>query len=373
MIERYGLHAPGLVQQARVEHLAYGALPQLSSSEDLFTVRTTRSVFYARAVALAVGPGETPSIPPPFASVPDGARESLTAVLANTAHTSLIPPSSPLAIKLRISRRTTAAVIGGGLTSAQVSDLCLQSGVSEIWHMMRGPLKVKPFDVDLSWMGKFRNQEKAAFWMADSDAERAEMLAAARGGGSVTPGFAKVLQKHTLAGRLRLRTHTVVSDARYDVESGMWTLITDPPTPDLPAVDHVFLATGSATPFSKLPYLQTLLVKYPLESEAGLPALTDDLQWTKDVPLFVTGKFASLRLGPGAGNLEGARAGAERIALALQKMGIGGDLHDRARRDSGYGEADEGVDTERGTEKKGRGGRERYVQGFANRFEMLGA
>lgn len=28
---------------------------------------------------------------------------------------------------------------------------------------------VKPFDIDLNWMSKFRNQEKAAFWMADDD------------------------------------------------------------------------------------------------------------------------------------------------------------------------------------------------------------
>lgn len=28
---------------------------------------------------------------------------------------------------------------------------------------------MKPFDIDLNWMSKFRNQEKAAFWMADDD------------------------------------------------------------------------------------------------------------------------------------------------------------------------------------------------------------
>lgn len=30
-------------------------------------------------------------------------------------------------------------------------------------------ITVKPFDIDLNWMSKFRNQEKAAFWMADDD------------------------------------------------------------------------------------------------------------------------------------------------------------------------------------------------------------
>lgn len=46
-----------------------------------------------------------------------------------------------------------------------------------------------------------------------------------------------------------------------------------------------------------------------------------------------TGKFAALRLGPGAGNLEGARIGAERIAWAMSDvLGKGpygvGDEHD---------------------------------------------
>jgi len=45
--------------------------------------------------------------------------------------------------------------------------------------------------------------------------------------------------------------------------------------------------------------------------------LTDELAWKKGVPLFVAGRLAALRLGPGAGNLEGARGGAERIAWGV--------------------------------------------------------
>lgn len=38
------------------------------------------------------------------------------------------------------------------------------------------------------------------------------------------------------------------------------------------------------------------------------------------MPLFVTGRLASLRLGPSAGNLAGARAGAERIAWSIEDI-----------------------------------------------------
>jgi hypothetical protein len=47
--------------------------------------------------------------------------------------------------------------------------------------------------------------------------------------------------------------------------------------------------------------------------------------WDDNVPLFVTGRLAGLKLGPGAPNLVGARVGAERIAWnvdeALKKLG----------------------------------------------------
>jgi len=55
------------------------------------------------------------------------------------------------------------------LTSAQLADLAVREGVTKVWLLMRGALKVKPFDVDLEWMGKFKNHEKAVFWSADSD------------------------------------------------------------------------------------------------------------------------------------------------------------------------------------------------------------
>jgi len=42
--------------------------------------------------------------------------------------------------------------------------------------------------------------------------------------------------------------------------------------------------------------------------------------WKEQVPLFVTGKLAGLRLGPSAGNLEGARVGAERVVWGIQDV-----------------------------------------------------
>jgi hypothetical protein len=71
--------------------------------------------------------------------------------------------------------------------------------------------------------------------------------------------------------------------------------------------------------------MQTIQEQHPIKTIGGLPCLNDDLMWNDDVPLFITGRFAGLRLGPGAPNLVGARVGAERIAWnvedVLKKMG----------------------------------------------------
>jgi hypothetical protein len=95
--------------------------------------------------------------------------------------------------------------------------------------------------------------------------------------------------------------------------------------------------------------------KYPIEYHAGLPALTEDLAWREGVPLFVTGKLAGLRLGPGAGNLEGARVGAERVVWGLERMlGLEG---------GGGGEEDEEEEEDLGAY--------RFAAGIGSRFERL--
>lgn len=82
--------------------------------------------------------------------------------------------------------------------------------------------------------------------------------------------------------------------------------------------------------------------------------------WKADVPLFMTGRFAALRVGPGAANLEGARLGAERIVWGLQdvfKQGEGGQV-------GGGGGGGEQEEEEDQSEL-------RYASGIGSRFESL--
>ncbi|CAK4033891.1 FAD binding domain [Lecanosticta acicola] len=343
--KRYDLLDEHLILKAKVEEMDFDFVEDLSSDERLFTIKAAGEKggekFYARSVVLAVGAGNAPEVPRPFPQ--KGCPHACHAF-------------QPLDGVLKEMRRANVLVIGGGLTSAQIADRAIRKGDHRVWQFMRGPMKVKPFDVDLSWMGKFRNHEKASFWSADTDEERSELVKSARGGGSITPRFAKISERHVRAGRLSIHTHTTVHSASFSPITRTWAITTSPPVPALPPIDFIYFATGVQSEIQTLPYLKPILEKFPVESYEGLPALTDDLMWSEDVPLFVTGKFAALRLGPGAGNLEGARLGAERISWGMQ------EVFPEVKDGTLYGEV---------VERKGRRERRRYVAGIGSRFEAL--
>ena len=143
----------------------------------------------------------------------------------------------------------------------------------------------------------------------------------ARNGGSIPPRYFKKLQTYITRGVLSIHTHTAILTQHWDPPRKSWAIKTDPPIANLPEqIDYIYYATGIKPDVKSLPYLSPLREKLPIEVIEGMPCLTDDLAWTKDVPLFVAGRLAGLRIGPDCGNLEGARAGAERIAWAVEEV-----------------------------------------------------
>lgn len=328
--ERYKL-GDELIRNESLEHLDYDVVRGVSINEEkLFTIVTNKVKRYARSVVLAVGPANEAKIPR-IPSMPDVTE------LPQTCHSMHIDefPANIIQDRINACRQTNILVVGGGLTSGQLSDLAIRKGVTKVWHIMRGPLRLKHFDVDLEWMGKYKNTKQATFWSADSDEERLEMIKEARGGGSITPLFYKRLKKHLGTGKLEMFTETHLVDAKFEDKDGMgfWTVKTNPPIEGLPSMDYIYFATGIQTDFKTLPYLQTMMEKYPIEGFGGFPCLNDDLMWNADVPLFMTGRLAALRLGPAAPNLGGAKIGAERIAWAIEDLIPHPDEDDTDERD----------------------------------------
>ena len=126
-------------------------------------------------------------------------------------------------------------------------------------------------------------------------------------------------------GRLEIHTNTTISSRVFDDQRQVWKIETEPRV-KIPEIDYIYFATGVMTDYQKIPYLQTLLKKHPIDGVNGLPCLTDDMAWNDDVPLYASGKLAGLRVGPGAANLVGARIGAERIAWSIQEY-LSKDVH----------------------------------------------
>jgi hypothetical protein len=146
------------------------------------------------------------------------------------------------------------------------------------------------------------------------------MIAQARNGGSMTPRYRKVLDAHVATGKISLHTHTTLQSVSWDAQSKTWSALTSAPEIPFPSVDYIVFATGIQSNIETIPFLQNMHEQHPIETIGGLPCLNDDLMWNDDVPLFVTGRLAGLRLGPGAPNLVGARIGAERIAWNVEDV-----------------------------------------------------
>ncbi|OCT51758.1 FAD binding domain protein [Cladophialophora carrionii] len=365
IVDRYGLR--NVVVRARVENVEYGDLGGLSSAEG-FTLTTDQGAIFSRIAVLAVGPGCKPFIPID-SNLRLNAEPGSVCHCFDTADNDCLPEH--VLQKIDQGVPTSVVVVGGGLTSAQIADLIICRGVTKVWLLLRGSYKLKHFDVDLEWVSKVRNQQMSVFWSADSDQERMEMLKEARNGGSITPKFDRILQRHVLNDRLAILTHTRVEEGIWCDRSRTWSIrLSSGPENGPLCIDHIIYATGAAPNIEKVPCMQQMLEKYPVRSVNGLPRLTDDLMWYDGVPLFLTGGLAALRLGPGAANLAGARQGAERIAWKIEDL---------------LGEGQMALPDEKGSVLPNAGGsqlgirerntmaeeRSEYTGGFVNQFEAL--
>lgn len=310
IVDRYHLGGP-MISQERVEDIQYDYVKEFSDVEKIFSVKTDKGRHYAKIVVLAVG-GNPPKIPCPLTPAEmEGATHAM--------HIKTFPPAY-MQEKMARKERTNVLVVGGGLTSAQIADLAARRGVSKVWLIMRGPLKIKHFDIGLEWVGKFRNIEQAKFWNSETAEERCQKITDSRNGGSITPYYKKIVEKQIAAGRVSMLLHTTINSKTWDPMSKTWNVSLNGEQRDLPPIDHIYFATGVGTDFECLPFLQSMCHDYPIENCGGFPCITEKMAWRDDVPLFVAGRFAALQLGPGAHNLIGARVGADRIAWSIQDM-----------------------------------------------------
>lgn len=363
LVERYQLGP--VLRQETVKSLKYGHLHIRGEGHGRgFTVVTQNGKKYgAKFVVVSIGGQESPSMPKFLSDYHEAQGEMLNPSVhkgPGWCHSRCFSYGGTKEFKeaVRLSKLSNDGiilVIGGGLTSAQIADLAIRKGASKVVFICRGYLKTKHYDFPLSWVTKYSNLEKMSFWQEDCRMARLKMVKQARNGGSVNPSTLLKLKQRVAEGTLCLHTHTSVTQATRCTSTGRWTLhlchhpnnpkqpLDKPETEILENVAFIVCATGGKLDFETIPFLSSLFdsqqgepndgsnpktssdsaiaqsIKVPGIVE-GLPLLTEDLQWGKELPLFVMGAYAALELGPDAGNLSGSRSGTERVASKLNEL-----------------------------------------------------
>jgi len=218
-------------------------------------------------------------------------------------------------------------IIGGGLTAGHLATRAIRtcikvnnSGQPKIKRHVtlcsRCPIQSRQFDLDLPWMGRERTNHLASFWAVDNPEERMDMLVNAKNGGSMTPEVLKELEKGKSSGFFTCLEDTNIEYAYFDEEVKKWFVqFEDADEPIL--YDVIWCATGTKIDMKNGVFQS--LSKYMEIVRDRLPILTDDLRIREDINAYVLGQQAGLSLGPGSVNLMGGRAGAARVAAALNR------------------------------------------------------
>ena len=137
---RYGLDEQGQILKHEVDDIKFDYVSHLPTVDKVFRVTTTNgNVFHSRAVVLATGPGNEKNYP--WQLSPDE-KMGVTHIFDIKTL-----PSQNVKQKINDRRETNIVVVGGGLTSAQISDVVIRKGVTKVWLLMRSNLKSKSLNL----------------------------------------------------------------------------------------------------------------------------------------------------------------------------------------------------------------------------------
>lgn len=211
-------------------------------------------------------------------------------------------------------------IVGGGLTAAHLACGAVRRG-AHVTILCRRHLVERGFDTDPGWLGP---KELDRFHAIDDPALRLDAARCARGGGTIPPWMLAELRDLAGAGKVTILEGAGVShvdrragaNVRFDITDGDGYLRSV-------SVDRCWLATGSEPTIAALPALDRLRARIPMVGSLPIPCAELTIG---GLPIHVTGRLATIELGPAAGNLWGARQGAQRIARSI----TGGDVEPTA-------------------------------------------
>jgi glycine/D-amino acid oxidase-like deaminating enzyme len=279
IIDKYRLHALRLQGWAKqLNRLPNGA----------WQVDTDRGEITARKIVLALGLSEQPHIPDWAANL-----------MGSAPIQHIFSPSFN-----RSALAGQVAVIGGGITAAQVALAIAASENATVCLIRRHAERIHDFDADTGWMNaiNLRGFANITDW-----AERRRVIKQARHRGSVPPEVAAGLRTASQAGAL----HIVSAAVESAVTDGQ-AITLHLSDGSAHTFDHVVLATGFNQNRPGGQFLDDAIERHGLPTAPdGYPIITPALEWAAG--LHVSGPLAELEVGPASRNILGARMAGSRI------------------------------------------------------------
>jgi glycine/D-amino acid oxidase-like deaminating enzyme len=207
--------------------------------------------------------------------------------------------------------RGPIAVVGSGISGAQVALNLVEKGIEDILLISRRAVQVSDFDFDPGWLGP-KNLDDFSRQSLD---EKRRRIAAARLKGSIPQEMKSLIDGATAREQIACIVDDI-TDASY--QSGALLLRG---RHGQYACQQVILATGfrEAPPGDGL--ITQAIREFHLETApCGFPVIGPSLRW--HTRIFVSGPLSELQIGPSARNIAGARHSGRRITAAFNTESI---------------------------------------------------
>jgi len=182
-------------------------------------------------------------------------------------------------------------VVGGGMSAAHACLLATEAS-ADVTLLSRHPLREQEFDATLPWFSRYEaHAQRCAFYQADARV-RAEIIAQARGGASISSDVLARLREAMAKGTIVFRQGEVASLAADGTQGEVHLELADGESARI-EVDVVVLATGFNTTVEGQPLLKQLWLQHDWPTVNGLPILDTGLEWAEGIHML--GSFAGMK------------------------------------------------------------------------------
>ena len=259
-----------------------------------YEISTDKGCIRAKNVVLCLGPSEKPMWP-------EWAKR-LRSLDFPIEH--IFDRTSTL---LSICDQEDLAIIGGGLTAAQLWLNFANQSDNAFTAISRHDLRIHQFDSDPGWIGPKYLTE---FQHTRDYTRRREIILTVRNHGSITEEIATKVNHLKSRGKLNL----IVDDIKdtYLRNGGTVEIVFKKKNTAITKVKRILLATGFDSERPGGTFVDHVISEMSLPCAAcGYPILNSALKWRPN--LYVTGQLAELEIGPVARNIIGVRLAGRRL------------------------------------------------------------